>query len=191
MLAFLIERIAGLECGKLWPQIRDTLSRLQATKFLNILLALLFLAHLDIYKQQSQVKARSNAFREKRTVEIFYICELHIRLPSSLQLQHDLDLSYPTAWLWCHKIRKAMQDRDARYALNGIIELEDTYIGDKNKHRKRGRDASGKAPVIIAVEARPKGSGHAAMLKPDSRSSEDTRKFLDLDSHEKTDVTSD
>ena len=110
---------------------------------------------------------------------------------SALQLQHDLDLSYPTAWLWCHKIRKAMQDRDSRYALNGIIELDDTYIGGKNKPGKRGRGASGKTPVIVAVEARPKGSGHVAMLKPDALSSEDTRKFLDLKSHENADFTSD
>ena len=36
MLALLIERIAELECGKPWPQIRDALGRLQATKFLNL-----------------------------------------------------------------------------------------------------------------------------------------------------------
>ena len=110
---------------------------------------------------------------------------------SALQLKHDLDLSYPTAWLWCHKIRKAMQDRDARYALNGIIELDDTYIGGKKKPGKRGRGASGKTPVIVAVEARPKGSGHVALLKPNELSTDATRKFLDLKSHENAEFTSD
>ncbi|MFT8077298.1 transposase, partial [Salmonella enterica subsp. enterica serovar Typhimurium] len=86
---------------------------------------------------------------------------------------------------------KAMQDRDTRYALNGIIELDDTYIGGKNKPGKRGRGASGKTPVIVAVEARPKGSGHVALLKPNELSTDATRKFLDLKSHENADFTSD
>lgn len=97
---------------------------------------------------------------------------------SALQLQHDLDLSYPTAWAWSHKIRKAMQDRDARYALNGIIELDDTYIGGKKKAGKRGRGAAGKTPVIVAVESRPKGSGHVALFKPRSFNTDNTGLFL-------------
>src|SRR6056297_3628967 len=110
---------------------------------------------------------------------------------SALQLQHDLDLSYPTAWTWCQKIREAMQQRDTRYALNGIIELDDTYIGGKNKPDKRGRGASGKTPVIVAVEARKKGSGHVALFKPDAFNVEDTAKFLDLKTSENAKFTSD
>ena len=97
---------------------------------------------------------------------------------SALQLQHDLDLSYPTAWTWCQKIREAMQQRDTRYALNGIIELDDTYIGGKNKPGKRGRGANGKTPVLVAVEVRKKGSGHVALLKPGSFNSEDTSQIF-------------
>ena len=47
---------------------------------------------------------------------------------SARQLQYDLGLSYPTAWTWCHKIRKAMEDRDTRYSLRGVVELDDTYF---------------------------------------------------------------
>jgi len=45
---------------------------------------------------------------------------------SARQLQHDLDISYPNACSWCHKIRKAMCDRDTRYSLSGMIEFDDT-----------------------------------------------------------------
>ena len=31
---------------------------------------------------------------------------------SARQFQYDLGVSYQTAWTWCHKIRKAMHDRD-------------------------------------------------------------------------------
>jgi transposase-like protein/transcription elongation factor Elf1 len=97
---------------------------------------------------------------------------------SARQLQHDLDISYPTAWCWCHKIRKAMSDRDTRYSLNGFIELDDAYIGGKNKPGKRGRGASGKTAVMVAVESRPKGCGHVALFQPDRVTSEQAKAFL-------------
>lgn len=84
---------------------------------------------------------------------------------SARQIQYDLGLSYPTAWSWCHKIRKAMEDRDTRYSLKGLIELDDTYIGGKKKTGKRGRGARGKVPVLVAVETRLEGCGHVALNK--------------------------
>ena len=75
---------------------------------------------------------------------------------SARQLQYDLGISYPTAWSWCHKIRKAMEDRDTRYTLQGMVELDDTDIGGKKKPEKRGRGVRSKVPVLVAVESRPK-----------------------------------
>jgi transposase-like protein len=97
---------------------------------------------------------------------------------SARQLQHDLGLSYQTAWTWCHKIRKAMEDRDTRYSLQGMIELDDTYIGGKKKSGKRGRGARSKVPVMVAVESRPKGCGHVALQKIEPFSSQQTSSFL-------------
>ena len=84
---------------------------------------------------------------------------------SARQIQRDLGLSYPTAWSWCHKIRKAMQDRDTSYTLRGIVELDDTYIGGRKKSGKRGRGAKGKVPVLVAVEKKPKGCGHVSLQR--------------------------
>jgi len=110
---------------------------------------------------------------------------------SARQLQYDLGLSYQTAWTWCHKIRKAMEDRDTRYTLEGLLELDDTYIGGKKKPGKPGRGAGGKVPIMVAVESRPKGSGHAALTKMDPFCSEQAKIFLEQKVHKDSTVTSD
>ena len=81
---------------------------------------------------------------------------------SAIQLSKNIEVSYPTAWLIIHKIRKAMQDRDAPYQLNHFIEMDDAYFGGKSKG-KRGRGASNKTKVVIAVENRGTCAGHATM----------------------------
>jgi len=71
---------------------------------------------------------------------------------SMLSLQRMLGIkSYKTVWAMGHKIRKAMQDRDAYYKLAGLIEMDDTYIGPQ-KPGKRGRGAEGKSKVVVAVQ---------------------------------------
>lgn len=97
---------------------------------------------------------------------------------SARQLQYDLALSYPTAWSWCHKIRKAMEERDTQYNLRGMIDLDDSYIGGKKKSGKRGRGARSKVPVMVAVETRPEGCGHVALCKLNPFSSQQTQSFL-------------
>lgn len=70
---------------------------------------------------------------------------------SALGLQRILGLgSYRTAWLWLHKLRRAMVT-PGRDRLAGTIEVDESYIGGK-KPGKRGRGATGKALVVIAVE---------------------------------------
>jgi len=44
---------------------------------------------------------------------------------SAVNLSQYFDISYPTAWLTLHKIRKAMNDRDNKYALAGIVKMDD------------------------------------------------------------------
>ena len=61
-----------------------------------------------------------------------------------------------------HKIRKAMQHRDAYYKLAGLIEMDDSYFG-ASKPGKRGRGAAGKAKVVVAVQTLENNSGFAKM----------------------------
>jgi len=70
---------------------------------------------------------------------------------SAKNVQRILELgSYKTAWVWLHKLRRAMV-RPGRERLSGTVEVDETYIGGK-KPGKRGRGAEGKTLVAIAVE---------------------------------------
>ena len=70
---------------------------------------------------------------------------------SAKGVQRILELgSYKTAWVWMHKLRRAMV-RPGRDRLSGKVEVDETYIGGE-KPGKRGRGADGKALVAIAVE---------------------------------------
>jgi transposase-like protein len=69
---------------------------------------------------------------------------------SAKQLMRDIELTYPTAWLMLHKIRKAMGERDADYKLAGIVELDDAFFGAPTEGGKRGRGTD-KTPVLVGV----------------------------------------
>src|SRR5271166_3289717 len=56
---------------------------------------------------------------------------------SALQLSKEIGVSYPTAWLMQHKIRKAMADRDQGYQLKGLIEVDEGYVGGAEQGTRR------------------------------------------------------
>lgn len=82
---------------------------------------------------------------------------------SMLGLQKLLGIrGYRTAWTMGHKIRKAMADRNERYKLAGLIEMDDAFFGGR-RLEKRGRGADHKAPVLVAAENRGETPGFASM----------------------------
>ncbi len=59
-----------------------------------------------------------------------------------------------------HKLRKAMGNRDARYTLEGMIEMDEGYFTAgsseiEQQKGKRGRGAAGKQNVMIMAESTP------------------------------------
>ncbi len=60
-------------------------------------------------------------------------------------------MSYPAAWRWLHKLRRAMV-RPGRDRLAGAVEVDDVYIGGE-RSGKRGRGAAGKSLVLVAAQA--------------------------------------
>jgi transposase-like protein len=77
---------------------------------------------------------------------------------SAVQLAKEIGVSYPTAWLMLHKIRKAMSDRDQHYRLSGLVEVDEGYVGgEEHGQARRGRGAQTKSVVAVAVEHRAEG----------------------------------
>jgi len=77
---------------------------------------------------------------------------------SALQLSKEIGVSYTTAWLMQHKIRKGMEDRDRGYKIGGIIEMDEGYVGGaESGEGRRGRGAESKCVVAVAVEHAAKG----------------------------------
>jgi transposase-like protein len=82
---------------------------------------------------------------------------------SALQVHRTLGTgSYKTAWYACHRIRAGLANEDFN-KLIGVVEVDETFVGGKNKNRhwdKRGPGTggpgSGKAIVAGAVQRKGK-----------------------------------
>lgn len=70
---------------------------------------------------------------------------------SANQMKRTLGISYKTAWYLCHRIRKAMSEM-GRHELSGTVEVDETWVGGKNKPGKPGRGAAGKTMIIGAIQ---------------------------------------
>ncbi|MCP4640120.1 MAG: IS1595 family transposase [bacterium] len=82
---------------------------------------------------------------------------------AALELAKQVSVSYATAWLMLHKLRRAMFRRDERYVLEGLVEVDETYVGGKAEGAV-GRGAGRKTVVAVALELRADGKpGHVAM----------------------------
>ena len=89
---------------------------------------------------------------------------------SALGIQKMMGLgSYKTAWVWLHKLRRAMV-APGRDRLSGIVETDEVYIGG-DKPGKRGRGAEGKSLIVIAVEIKESGIGRIRLQRINNASS--------------------
>jgi len=68
---------------------------------------------------------------------------------SAKQIQREMGVTYKTAWRMFRQIRSLLGE-DIK-ALDGEVEVDETYIGGK-KPGKRGRGAEGKSKVVGAVQ---------------------------------------
>jgi hypothetical protein len=46
-----------------------------------------------------------------------------------MELGRHLGVSYPTSWKIKHKLMQAMQERDSKYLLRGVVQPDDAYLG--------------------------------------------------------------
>lgn len=78
---------------------------------------------------------------------------------SAHQIHRNLGISYKAAWFMMHRLRYAMKGGPLAGLMTGVVEVDETYIGARNKRgTKRGRPGpdSHKTPVVALVE---RGSG--------------------------------
>jgi hypothetical protein len=48
---------------------------------------------------------------------------------SAMALSKHLDVAYNTAFDLLHKLRLAMADRDRHYTLEGVLQVDEAYVG--------------------------------------------------------------
>lgn len=99
----------------------------------------------------------------RQWVQAFHSMCSHKKGVSALQLQRNLGLhTYKAAWFLAHRIRLAMRNDPLASKLQGIVEVDETYVG--GKPRKGKKDADGnpivnkrgrgtkKTPVVVLIE---------------------------------------
>ena len=67
-------------------------------------------------------------------------------------LERQLGVSYPTAWLWHKKLSSSSLNIE-RSKLSGEVEVDEFYLGGKHEG-KQGRGSENKLKIVIAVEKR-------------------------------------
>jgi hypothetical protein len=75
---------------------------------------------------------------------------------SSHQLARELGITQKSAWFLAHRVREAMKREPMAGLLQGVVEVDETYVGGKprkgdGKYHKRGHGTP-KAPVLVLVE---------------------------------------
>ena len=89
-----------------------------------------------------------------------YLLITSLKGVSSMKLHRDLDITQKSAWHLAHRIRETWKDNMGGF--NGPVEVDETFIGgkEKNKHedkRSHTRGPSGKAVVVGMKDRRTTG----------------------------------
>ena len=82
-----------------------------------------------------QMSATSGTVMDKTRIPLtkwfiaIYMMSNDKRGCSATKLSKDLSLPYNTAWFLHKRIQSAMSSREEQYALEGIVQLDDGYVG--------------------------------------------------------------
>jgi transposase-like protein len=79
-------------------------------------------------------------------VATYLLCESRKGM-SANQIKRIIGSSYKTAWYLCHRIRHAMKQVD-QPMLSGTIEMDETYVGGRDRGRGKGFRKDSKECVI-------------------------------------------
>ncbi len=101
---------------------------------------------------------------------------------SANQIKRTIGVSYKTAWYLCHRIRNAMTELNPE-PLNGIVEVDETWIGGKTVGHGHGYKGN-KVAVVGAVER----GGDARMKVVSARDRKTLHEFIDKVTADDTDA---
>ena len=109
-------------------------------------------------RQTSVTSGTAFAFTKLPLPKVFlamYLISANKQGISGKSLAKHLGCSQPTGWHLLHKLRHAMQERDAGYRLAGLVEVDEAYVGGIAAGvGTRGRSTKHKTPVVAMVEKR-------------------------------------
>ena len=88
-----------------------------------------------------------------------YLMTMTKKSISALELQRQLGHKrYEPIWAMQHKIRIAMGNRENKYALKDMVEMDDAFFvshDKEDKNNKRGRGSSKNSKVLVMTEVKP------------------------------------
>jgi transposase-like protein len=114
-----------------------------------------------------------------------YILTSHKKGISSLQLSKDLGITQKSAWFMLQRIRFALQTKSFNAPmLANNVEIDETYIGGKNKNRhankrvanSQGRSVKVKTPVLGLVERK----GRIVAMKVTNTTKDTIQPLIDI-----------
>jgi transposase-like protein len=77
---------------------------------------------------------------------------------SAHQVHRMLGVTYKTAWFMCHRLRHAMAAGSFDTKLQGVVEVDETYVGGKvrasNSRGKQGPAPGKRKPAVVALVER-------------------------------------
>lgn len=93
---------------------------------------------------------------------------------SAHQLHRMLGVTYKSAWFMAHRIRYTMKAEPLRSKLKGVVEVDETYVGGKQKGPGRPGLESNKSPVVSLVERK----GHVRSFHVDRVTSNNLKEIM-------------
>jgi len=103
-----------------------------------------------------------------------YLHTAHKKGISSYQLSKDIGVTQKTAWFILQRIRYAMKEKGFLPSMGGIVEVDETFVGGKNKNRhwdkkvknSQGRSFKDKTPVLGILQ---RNSNIRCIVIPDTK----------------------
>jgi transposase-like protein len=69
-----------------------------------------------------------------------YLIMAHKKGISSVQLGKDIQVTQKTAWFILQRIRNAVRTNESGKSLNGIVEIDETFVGGKTHYFERDKN---------------------------------------------------